>query len=113
MRATLWVAGLRYEPPSGSTDDWDTRRPPFGSASLGVSAGRIIAHGRRVKAWGLDASFPNTAAEPPHSPIPGCRVEKHTGKMANDEGECSGEVEELLLVPFGEYKAWIREPSIL
>ena len=58
-----------------------------------------------MKAWGLDASFPNTAAEPPHSPMPGCRLEKRAGKNANDEDECSGEVEELLLVPFGECKA--------
>jgi hypothetical protein len=37
--------------------------------------------------------------------MPGCRLEKRAGKNANDEDECSGEVEELLLVPFGECKA--------
>lgn len=99
--------GLRYDPPASDPSRWDTFRPPFGSASLGVSAGRIIARGRRVRAWGLDANFPHTAAEPPHSPVPDCSLDANDRHGSSDP--CSGEEEEVVLVPYGECKPTILQ----
>ena len=61
-----------------------------------------------MNAWGLDVSFPNTAADPPHSPVTGCSLEDRRRKSSNNDDDavsdvCSGDIVDLVLVPFGEW----------
>ena len=89
LDTALSSGGLRYDPPSSQAPRWDTERPPFGSASVGISSGHILAQAKRIKGWGMHAVYPNTAADPPASPA-----------CAGLSDAC-GELEEVVLVPFG------------
>ena len=84
------ASAFRYEPPStAGAHGWSTHSPPFGSGSAGVTTGRIVGRARRVKKWLPDLTYEHTAAEPPQSPV-----------CVGGGAEC-GELEEVVLVPYG------------
>lgn len=68
--------GLSYKAPSSQETQWGMHKPQFGSVSVGVSTGHIVAKGRQVKDWG-DRS---------HWKVPG-QLE-HTGRSAALAGLC-------------------------